>query len=190
MRVEMASRHDLSRRLRPWRNAGLYCTRPPTPAQRQTATTLREQLTADHLHGDPTAGQQVILDLSKSQIRGYSAAFGVEDDGRAFHLLPFVDDAGRAVDVVNEAWRGGPAARRPRRICCAGPRPTGAAGGSRMNSDLDLLEALRWSWTRSTNSPGRRPAHRLGRITTRRELGAQGPARGGRGRQRGDRQVS
>jgi hypothetical protein len=63
MRAAMASRHDLTRRLRPWRNAGLYRTRPPTPAQQQTAMTLREQLVTDHLHNDPTAGQQVILDL-------------------------------------------------------------------------------------------------------------------------------
>jgi hypothetical protein len=63
MRDEMHSRHDMSRRLRPWRNAGLYRTKPPTPAQERTAATLRDQLVADHLHNDPTAGQQVILDL-------------------------------------------------------------------------------------------------------------------------------
>jgi hypothetical protein len=61
----MASIH---RRLRPYRQAGLYRSRTgppsaPTPAQRQTVATLREQLVADHLHDDPTAGQSVILDL-------------------------------------------------------------------------------------------------------------------------------
>lgn len=50
------------RRLRPWKPAGLYATRAPTPAQRQSVATLRDALVADHLH-DATAGQQVILDL-------------------------------------------------------------------------------------------------------------------------------
>jgi hypothetical protein len=36
---------------------------PPTPQQRQSAAALRDQLVADHLNGDPTAGQQVVLDL-------------------------------------------------------------------------------------------------------------------------------
>src|SRR5262245_34197881 len=54
----MASLH---RRLRPYRQAGLYRSKPaPSLAAR---VTLREQLLADHLHDDPTAGQSVILDL-------------------------------------------------------------------------------------------------------------------------------
>jgi hypothetical protein len=51
------------RRLRPWKPAGLYATRAPTPAQRQTAATLRDKLLTDHLQNDPTAGQSVVLDL-------------------------------------------------------------------------------------------------------------------------------
>lgn len=57
----------MHRRLRPYRQAGLYRGRTgtptPTPAQRQSIATLRDQLVADHLQDDPTAGQQVILDL-------------------------------------------------------------------------------------------------------------------------------
>jgi hypothetical protein len=62
----MASIH---RRLRPCRQAGLYRGRttgtepPPTPTQQRSIATLRDQLVADHLHDDPTAGQSVILDL-------------------------------------------------------------------------------------------------------------------------------
>jgi hypothetical protein len=52
-----------TRRLRPWKPAGLYRDTPPSPAQRQSAATLRDQLITDHLSNDPTAGQSVILDL-------------------------------------------------------------------------------------------------------------------------------
>jgi hypothetical protein len=55
------------RRIRPWRATGLYRGKPatsaPTPAQQRSITGLREQFLTDHLRGDPTAGQQVILDL-------------------------------------------------------------------------------------------------------------------------------
>jgi hypothetical protein len=57
------------RRFRPYRQAGLYRGRAsgtppaPTPQQRQSIADLRERLVADHLQNDPTAGQQVILDL-------------------------------------------------------------------------------------------------------------------------------
>ena len=62
----MASIH---RRLRPYRQAGLYRGRTgpppaPTPTQQRSIATLRtDQLVADHLQNDPTGGQQVILDL-------------------------------------------------------------------------------------------------------------------------------
>jgi hypothetical protein len=57
------------RRIRPWRATGLYrgratgTTPAPTPQQRQSVADLRDRLVADHLQNDPTAGQQVILDL-------------------------------------------------------------------------------------------------------------------------------
>jgi hypothetical protein len=59
---------SIHRRLRPYRPAGLYRGRtgppqPPTPTQQRSLATLRDQLVADHLHDDPTAGQSVILDL-------------------------------------------------------------------------------------------------------------------------------
>jgi hypothetical protein len=62
----MASIH---RRLRPYRQAGLYRGRAsgtppaPTPTQQRSIATLRDELVADHLQNDPTAGQSVILDL-------------------------------------------------------------------------------------------------------------------------------
>ena len=51
------------RRFRPYRSTRLYSTGPPTTRQQHAAGNLRDQLAADHLHSDPTAGQQVILDL-------------------------------------------------------------------------------------------------------------------------------
>jgi hypothetical protein len=53
------------RRLRPYRPSGLYRAQT-TPAQQQAAASLREQLIADHLHGDPSAGQQILLGLLSS----------------------------------------------------------------------------------------------------------------------------
>src|SRR5262249_2571639 len=47
------------RRLRPYRPSGMYRAQA-TPAQQTAAAGLREQLIQDHLHGDPSAGQQVI----------------------------------------------------------------------------------------------------------------------------------
>jgi hypothetical protein len=52
------------RRLRPWRPSGLYRKAGPlTPAQEHAAAPLREQLITDHLNGDPSAAQKVLLDL-------------------------------------------------------------------------------------------------------------------------------
>jgi hypothetical protein len=62
----MASLH---RRLRPYQPAGLYRGRAngtppaPTPNQQRSIASLRDQLVTDHLQNDPTAGQQVILDV-------------------------------------------------------------------------------------------------------------------------------
>jgi hypothetical protein len=51
------------RRFRPYRASRLYSAGPPTTQQQQAAGNLREQLIADHLRGEPTAAQRIILDL-------------------------------------------------------------------------------------------------------------------------------
>src|SRR5262245_20378783 len=50
------------RRFRAYHHVGLYKKRL-TPTQLQAAGTLNQQLVADHLDGDPTSGQAVILAL-------------------------------------------------------------------------------------------------------------------------------
>jgi hypothetical protein len=54
---------SLHRRLRPYRPSGLYRLGPPSVQQQQAAAPLRDQLVTDHLNGEPTAAQKVILDL-------------------------------------------------------------------------------------------------------------------------------
>jgi hypothetical protein len=96
------------RRLRPWRATGIYRgyrsgTPPaPTPSQQRSIATLREQLLADHLHNDATAGQSVILDLlTFAKIRHADAMTYLSQmprpwiDRRAHRAWRIVDDLAR-----------------------------------------------------------------------------------------------
>ncbi|HJW68008.1 MAG TPA: hypothetical protein VJ829_01490, partial [Candidatus Binatia bacterium] len=101
----MASIH---RRLRPYRQAGLYRGRTsgtppaPTPNQQRSIASLRDQLVADHLQNDPTAAQQVILDLLVfSKVRHADATAYLSTmprpwiDRRAHRAWRIVDDLAR-----------------------------------------------------------------------------------------------
>jgi len=48
--------------LRPWRPSGVHRSVPTAPQQQQ-ATDIRERLIADHLGGEPSAAQDIVLGL-------------------------------------------------------------------------------------------------------------------------------
>ena len=94
----------VQRRIRRYHSTGMYRGRngPPTPQQRQTAATLRDELVTDHMRGDPTAGQRVILDLlTFAKIRHADATTylaGMEHpwvDRRSRRAWTIVHDLGR-----------------------------------------------------------------------------------------------
>jgi hypothetical protein len=80
------------RRLRPWRRSGLYNNKKPlTPAQQQAALDLRQRLIDQHLGGDASPAQSIVLGLITSAVlRHNSVASWLRDQPG-----PWVDARGR-----------------------------------------------------------------------------------------------